>query len=73
MKHIMEFVAKHYACGQFDGFDNIDDSHGDALFTFCMQEADEAESMAAFKKMLSSAIDQLRSLRGEINDSGEQK
>ena len=60
------------ACGgEFDHIKTQDDAQnvGDGLFTFCVNEAGDAGDKPEFINMLNRAIDQLRSLVSELEDS----
>ena len=64
-------VAAHYQGGEFNYIETQDDAQnvGDSLFTFCINEAGDAGDKAEFINMLNRAIEQLRSLVGELEDS----
>ena len=61
-------VAAHYQGGEFSHIETQDDAQdvGDGLFTFCINEAGDAGDKAELINMLNRAIDQLRSLVGEL-------
>lgn len=61
-------VAAHYQGGEFDHIETQDVAQnvGDGLFTFCINEAGDASDMDELIRMLNRAIDQLRSLVGEL-------
>ena len=61
-------VAAHYQGGEFEHIESQHDAQnvGDGLFTFCVNEAGDAGDKAEFINMLNRAIDQLRSLVGEL-------
>lgn len=63
-----ENIALHYCGGEFAHITDTDESDdcGDTLFTFCIREAGDAESQEEFLGMLARAIDELRSLQGEL-------
>ena len=65
-------VAAHYQGGQFDDVTNTElaQDTGDGLFTFCINEAGDASDKVELIGMLSRAIDQLRSLVGELEGLG---
>lgn len=65
---LQAMVATHYEGGEFDHIETRDDAQdvGDGLFTFCINEAGDASDKGEFIGMLNSAIDQLRSLVGEL-------
>ena len=61
-------VAAHYQGGEFDHIETQDDAQnvGDGLFTFCINEAGDASDKGELIGMLNKAIEQLRSLVGEL-------
>ncbi len=61
-------VAAHYQGGEFDHIESQHDAQdvGDGLFTFCINEAGDAGDKTELISMLNRAIDQLRSLVGEL-------
>ena len=61
-------VAAHYEGGEFSHIETQDDAQnvGDGLFTFCINEAGDASDRTELIDMLNCAIDQLRSLVGEL-------
>lgn len=61
-------VAAHYQGGEFGHIETQDDAQnvGDGLFTFCVNEAGDAGDKAEFINMMNHAIEQLRSLVGEL-------
>lgn len=61
-------VAAHYQGGEFGHIETQDDAQnvGDGLFTFCINEAGDASDKGELIGMLNRAIDQLRSLVGEL-------
>ena len=61
-------VAAHYQGGEFDHIKTQDDAQdvGDGLFTFCINEAGDAGDKSELINMLNRAIDQMRSLVGEL-------
>ena len=61
-------VAAHYQGGEFGHIETQDDAQnvGDGLFTFCVNEAGDAGDKAELIDMLNRAIEQLRSLVGEL-------
>ena len=61
-------VAAHYQGGEFSYIETQDDAQdmGDGLFTFCINEAGDAGDKPELIDMLNRAIDQLRSLVGEL-------
>lgn len=63
-------VAAHYQGGEFGHIETQDDAQnvGDGLFTFCVNEAGDAGDKAEFIDMLNRAIEQLRSLVGELEE-----
>jgi hypothetical protein len=63
-----ELVCEHYCGGEFQFVKTIGQARkcGDGLFTFLMDEANDAYTVEEFCVMLDNAIAQLRSLRGEI-------
>lgn len=65
---LQAMVATHYQGGEFDNITNttLAQDTGDGLFTFCINEAGDASDKAELIAMLSRAIDQLRSLVGEL-------
>ena len=66
-------VAAHYQGGEFGHIETQDDAQnvGDGLFTFCINEAGDAGDKAEFINMLNRAIDQLRSLVGELRETAK--
>ena len=65
---LQKLVANHYHGGEFDHIETQDDAQGvgDGLFTFCINEAGDAGDKTELIGMLDRAIDQLRSLVGEL-------
>ena len=65
---LQKLVANHYQGGEFGHIETQDDSQdvGDGLFTFCINEANDASDKSEFVHMLNQAIEQLRSLVGEL-------
>lgn len=65
---LQAMVATHYQGGEFDHITNttLAQDTGDGLFTFCINEAGDASDKAELIGMLNRAIDQLRSLVGEL-------
>lgn len=63
-------VAAHYQGGEFGHIETQDDAQnvGDGLFTFCVNEAGDAGDKAEFISMMNRAIEQLRSLVGELEE-----
>ena len=61
-------VAAHYQGGEFGHIETQDDAQnvGDGLFTFCINEAGDAGDKPELINMLNRAIEQLRSLVGEL-------
>ena len=61
-------VAAHYQGGEFSHIKTQDDAQnvGDGLFTFCINEAGDTTDKGELIAMLSRAIDQMRSLVGEL-------
>ena len=61
-------VATYYQGGEFSHVETQDDAQdvGDGLFTFCINEAGDASDKPELISMLNRAIDQLRSLVGEL-------
>ena len=61
-------VSAHYQGGEFDHIETQDDAQnvGDGLFTFCINEAGDASDKGELIGMLNKAIEQLRSLVGEL-------
>ena len=61
-------VAAHYQGGEFGYIETQDDAQnvGDGLFTFCINEAGDAGDKSELVNMLNRAIEQLRSLVGEL-------
>ena len=61
-------VAAHYQGGEFDHIESQHDAQnmGDGLFTFCINEAGDAGDKSELVNMLNRAIEQLRSLVGEL-------
>ena len=64
-------MSAHYQGGEFGHIETQDDAQnvGDGLFTFCINEAGDASDKGEFIDMLNTAIAQLRSLVGELEDS----
>ena len=65
---LQAMVATHYQGGEFDHIETQDDAQnvGDGLFTFCINEAGDAGGKSELVNMLNRAIEQLRSLVGEL-------
>ena len=65
---LQKLAANHYQGGEFGHIENQDDAKdvGDGLFTFCINEASDASDMSELVHMLNQAIEQLRSLVGEL-------
>lgn len=65
---LQALVATHYQGGVFDHITNatLAQDSGDGLFTFCINEAGDAIDKGELIAMLSRAIDQMRSLVGEL-------
>ena len=65
---LQALVATHYQGGEFGHIETQDDAQdtGDGLFTFCINEAGDAADKAELINMMNRAIDQLRSLVGEL-------
>ena len=65
---LQEEVASYYSDGEFAYTKSLDAAQnvGDGLFTFCINEAGDAEGIADLIDMLNRAIEQLRSLVGEL-------
>lgn len=65
---LQALVATHYQGGVFDHITNatLAQDSGDGLFTFCINEAGDAIDKGELIAMLSRAIDQMRSLVGEV-------
>ena len=63
-------VSAHYQGGEFDHIETQDDAQnvGDGLFTFCINEAGDASDKGELIGMLNKAIEQLRSLVGELEE-----
>ena len=61
-------VAAHYQGGEFGHIESQHDAQniGDGLFTFCINEAGDAGDKPELVNMLNRAIEQLRSLVGEL-------
>ena len=61
-------VAAHYQGGEFEHIESQHDAQnvGDGLFTFCINEAGDAVDKPELVNMLNRAINQLRSLVGEL-------
>ena len=61
-------VAAHYQGGEFGHIETQGDAQdvGDGLFTFCINEAGDAGDKPELINMLNHAIDQMRSLVGEL-------
>lgn len=61
-------VAAHYQGGEFYHIESQHDAQdvGDGLFTFCINEAGDAGDKSELINMLNRAIEQLRSLVGEL-------
>lgn len=61
-------VAKHYEGGEFSHMTGTDelDGCGDTLFSFAILEAGDADNNQELYLMLEGAINQLRSLQGEL-------
>ena len=65
---LQEEVATHYQGGEFAYIKSLDAAQnvGDGLFTFCINEAGDAGDKPELVSMLNRAIEQLRSLVGEL-------
>ena len=65
---LQALVATHYQGGVFDHITNatLAQDVGDGLFTFCINEAGDTTDKGELIAMLSRAIDQMRSLVGEL-------
>ena len=65
---LQKLVANHYHGGEFGHIETQDDAKdvGDTLFTFCINEAGDAGDKPELINMLNRAIEQLRSLVGEL-------
>ena len=65
---LQAMVATHYQGGEFSHIETQDDAQdvGDGLFTFCINEAGDASDKSELIGMLNRAIDQMRSLVGEL-------
>ena len=65
---LQEEVATYYQGGEFAYIKSLDAAKnvGDGLFTFCINEAGDAGDKPELVSMLNRAIDQLRSLVGEL-------
>ena len=65
---LQALVAAHYQGGEFDHIETQRDAQnvGDGLFTFCINEAGDAGDRPELISMLNRAIEQLRSLVGEL-------
>ena len=68
-------VAAHYQGGEFEHIESQHDAQniGDGLFTFCINEAGDAGDKSELVNMLNRAIDQLRSLVGELEELQQKK
>ena len=68
---LQEEVATHYQGGEFAYIKSLDVAQnvGDGLFTFCINEAGDAGDKPELVSMLNRAIDQLRSLVGELESA----
>ena len=67
---LQKLVATHYQGGEFGHIETQAAAQdvGDGLFTFCINEAGDASDKAELIAMLSRAIDQMRSLVGELEE-----
>lgn len=65
---LQAMVVTHYQGGEFDHIETQRDAQdvGDGLFTFCINEAGDAGDKTELINMLNRAIEQLRSLVGEL-------
>lgn len=65
---LQHIVAEHYEGGEFSHIADEDhmDECGDTLFKFLILEAGDADDSDHFHRMLETAINQLRSLQGEL-------
>ena len=65
---LQAMVAAHYQGGEFGHIETQGDAQnvGDGLFTFCINEAGDAGDKTELINMLNRAIEQLRSLVGEL-------
>lgn len=68
---LQAMVAAHYQGGEFGHIETQDDAQnvGDGLFTFCINEAGDAGNKPELISMLNRAIEQLRSLVGELESA----
>lgn len=67
---LQTLVATYYQGGEFDYIKTRDDAQGvgDGLFAFCIDEAGDASDKSELVGMLNRAIEQLRSLVGELEE-----
>lgn len=63
-------IADHYEGGEFAYITSAEQakSVGDGLFAFCIFEAGDAQDADECGRMLTRAINQLRSVRAELKD-----
>lgn len=68
---LQAMVAAHYQGGEFGHIESQHDAQnvGDGLFTFCINEAGDASDKPELISMLNRAIEQLRSLVGELESA----
>lgn len=66
-----QYVVDHYEGGEFTYVTSVAQAKtvGDGLFAFCVAEAGDAADAEEFTGMLERAIDQLRSLRDEVESA----
>lgn len=68
LKPLQRHVADHYEGGEFAHINSVEEAAtvGDTLFAYAIYEAGDAEDAAELARMLERAIDQLRSVRNEL-------
>ena len=68
---LQTLVADHYQGGEFNYIETQEDAQnvGDGLFAFCINEAGDAGDKPELISMLNRAIEQLRSLVGELESA----
>ena len=67
---LQRHVADHYEGGEFAHVKTVEEAElvGDTLFTYAIYEAGDAVDAEELRGMLDRAINQLRSVRNELDD-----
>jgi len=57
-------IAEHYNAGEYDHIKTMEDAQhaGDSLFTFCINEAEDAERLDVLKRRIEIAMEDLQHL-----------